>query len=165
MNSNPKDSPTIIRLYDGNDLAAVLAIQSRNPLASHWAPSDYETLTGDPSGLILVAATQAAPERVLGFASFRIVLDEAELLNIAVDPNHQRQGIGRALLVEGQRRLCALGVAQIFLEVRNSNAPAHALYQSLGFKLKSVRKDYYRDPPEDACILVLELPRATSNRP
>jgi len=65
--------------------------------------------------------------------------------------------VGRELLAEGQKRLLELGVKQIFLEVRVSNIPALRLYDSVGFRVHSRRKDYYSDPPEDGLVLSLAL--------
>ena len=108
--------------------------------------------------MILVAELETmTPPKVLGFAAFHRVIDEAELRNIAVDPNHQHQGVGRALLEEAGKRLIEAGTKRILLEVRPSNKAALGLYYSLGFGLRSLRKDYYRNPQEDALILALEL--------
>ena len=96
-----------------------------------------------------------SPATIAGFAAFHQVMDEAELRNMAVDPAHQRQGLGRELLAEGQRRLLEQGVREIYLEVRASNVPAQQLYYSAGFALRSRRKDYYSDPREDGLVLSL----------
>jgi ribosomal-protein-alanine N-acetyltransferase len=97
------------------------------------------------------------PSRIVGFIVVRRAADEAEVINLAVNPAHQRLGVGKALLTEARKRLVQAEVIRLFLEVRTSNAPALALYHSLGFAAHSVRQDYYRDPLEDAQILCLEL--------
>ncbi|MBQ6058912.1 MAG: ribosomal protein S18-alanine N-acetyltransferase [Clostridia bacterium] len=91
-------------------------------------------------------------------ACFRIAADEAELLRVAVLPAYRRQGLGKRLLQEGARLLAARRCRLLYLEVRESNAPARALYQSLGFDAVGRRKDYYRSPQEDALLLRCELP-------
>ena len=109
-------------------------------------------------GMILVAELETMlPPKVLGFATFQRLVDEAELWNLAVDPEHQHQGVGKALLEDARKRLLQLGAKRIFLEVRPSNKSALGLYYSVGFGLHSQRKDYYRDPIEDAYVLSLEL--------
>ena len=145
-----------IRKISKEDLAAIISIQSKTPKAAQWTLADYAHLAGDPLGLILVAEldTTTAP-KTLGFAAFRRVIDEAELMNMAVDPAYQRQGVGRELLAEGRRRLLEQGVGHIYLEVRASNLPAQRFYCSAGFGQHSRRKDYYNDPREDALVLVL----------
>jgi len=147
-----------IRLYAREDLAVILATQARCPEAARWAERDYLVLADDPGGLILVGELETMdPPKLLGFAAFHRVIDEAELRNMAIDPDHQAQGVGKALLEDGRRRLLESGVRKIFLEVRPSNRPALGLYYSMGFWIHSVRKDYYRDPREDAFVLCLPL--------
>jgi ribosomal-protein-alanine N-acetyltransferase len=145
-----------IRKASDDDLEAIVSIQSKAPQASQWAPADYASLASDPLGLILVAELDTiTPPTIVGFAAFHRVMDEAELRNMAVAPTHQRQGVGRALLAEGQKRLLEQGVRQIHLEVRASNVPAQRLYFSAGFSLRARRRDYYNDPQEDALALSL----------
>ena len=147
-----------IRQFDRRDLPFIIAIQTRNPEAARWTEDDYGRLASEPFGLVLVAELETTePTKLLGFAAFRRLIDEAELLNMAIDPNHHHQGVGKALLEEAQKRLLLLGTKRVFLEVRQSNTPALGLYYSVGFGLYSQRKDYYRDPPEDAYVLALEL--------
>jgi ribosomal-protein-alanine acetyltransferase len=147
-----------VRQFEKQDLFEILALQGKNPLAAQWPELEYVQLSADPRGTILVAELETMePAKVLGFAAFYRIIDEAELRNIAVDPAHQHQGVGRALVAEGHRRLLEAGAKRIFLEVRQSNKAALALYYSSGFGLHSQRKDYYHDPQEDAYVLSLEL--------
>ena len=147
-----------IRQFEKRDLPEVLAIQAKNPWAAQWPELEYSHLAADPRGTILVAELETMePAKVLGFAAFYRIIDEAELRNIAVDPAHQQQGVGKALLTEGRRRLLEAGAKRVFLEVRQSNKAALTLYYSVGFGLHSQRKDYYHDPREDAYVLALEL--------
>ncbi len=71
------------------------------------------------------------------------MLDEATLFNIAVDPDYQRQGLGRALLEHLIDELEKTRRATLWLEVRASNAAAIALYESLGFNEAMIRRNYY----------------------
>jgi len=147
-----------IRPCSTEDLPEIMSIQSRTPQAAQWSQADYTQLAGDASGLILVVELdRITPPALAGFVAFHHVMDEAELRNMAVDPAHQRQGMGRELLAEGKRRLVEHGVREIYLEVRASNLAAQRLYYSVGFGLRSRRKDYYSDPREDGLVLSLEL--------
>ena len=147
-----------VRTFEKQDLHALLAIQSKNPYAAQWPEMEYVRLAGDPRGLILVAELETMePVKVLGFVAYYRIIDEAELRNVAVDPVHFHQGVGKALLAEGRERMLRAGAKRIFLEVRPSNKNALALYYSSGFGLHSQRKDYYRDPREDAYVLAHEL--------
>lgn len=91
--------------------------------------------------------------RVIGYILGEKVLDECQIMKVAVSKEHLRKGIGRAL-VRALIDLCTRsGVKKMFLEVRASNSPAADLYEKLGFSRVSVRKGYYRDPTEDAVVM------------
>ncbi|AVF35960.1 ribosomal protein S18-alanine N-acetyltransferase [Rahnella sikkimica] len=94
-----------------------------------------------------------------GFAITQIVLDEATLFNIAIDPAFQRQGLGRALLEDVIQQIEKKDVFTLWLEVRASNVKAIALYESLGFNEVSVRRNYYpaAQGREDAIMMALPL--------
>ncbi len=147
-----------VRQFEKQDLPEIMAIQVKSPQTVQWPEQEYVQLAGDSRGTILVAELETmTPPKVLGFAALYRIIDEAELRNIAVDPEHLRQGVGRALIAEGRRRMLEAGAKRIFLEVRRSNTAALALYYSEGFGLHSQRKDYYHDPREDAYVLSAEL--------
>ncbi|WP_109077625.1 ribosomal protein S18-alanine N-acetyltransferase [Aggregatibacter kilianii] len=82
-------------------------------------------------------------DEIYGFAICQTVLDEATLFNIAVDPKKQGLGLGRQLLTELMAQLKQQGILTLWLEVRESNKKAQALYDSLGFNQVDVRKNYY----------------------
>jgi len=147
-----------IRLFNRDDIAAIFALQQKNPQAARWTGADYGSLAEDPGGKILVAELETMdPPKILGFAAFHRILDEVELRNMAVDPEHREQGVGKALLEDARERLLKEGAKRVFLEVRTSNKPALSLYSSVGFGLHSLRKGYYHDPDDDAYVLALEL--------
>jgi ribosomal-protein-alanine N-acetyltransferase len=81
------------------------------------------------------------------------VLDQADMMNIAVHPDYRRQGIGRDLVLALSDALKEKGIRGLMLEVRASNAPAIALYEQLGFIQVGLRPNYYRNPKENALIL------------
>ena len=94
---------------------------------------------------------------LFGYGCISRIGDEADILNLAVDPNERRRGAGRAILdfllssaEEGGARRC-------FLEVRSSNRAASALYASRGFYPVAVRRNYYREPREDAVVMAIGL--------
>jgi ribosomal-protein-alanine N-acetyltransferase len=90
---------------------------------------------------------------ILGYVIAQHAVDQAEILNLGVAPGRQREGVGGALAREILARLRTLGVATVFLEVRESNAAARQLYAALGFAQVGRRRDYYRLPLEDAVVL------------
>ena len=100
-------------------------------------------------------------DHVIGFAIFECILDEASLLNIAIDPAYQHQGLGRRLLTECLRALDT-PIERIILEVRTSNHPARKLYQALGFIELAIRTDYYPTFTGREDAHVLELKRSVT---
>lgn len=114
-------------------------------------------------------------EQVIGFAIFQQVLDEITLLNIAIQPNYQRQGHAKALLVDQLQQLSRQGARQCFLEVRLSNLNAIGLYQALGFIIVGERKNYYpvnhrsenggykKTSRENALVMCLSLEKYTED--
>ena len=96
---------------------------------------------------------------VAAYGGMMTVLDEGQITNIAVDPCHRRKGYGREIV----RALIGYaeenGIVTISLEVRESNAAAIALYDSLGFCRCGIRKNFYRAPIESAIIMVWEKER------
>ena len=94
-----------------------------------------------------------ADDKVVGYVGSQTVLGETDMMNIAIHPDNRKQGIATELinaLIEG---LNERGSHSLMLEVRASNEPAKSLYLKLGFEVVGVRKNYYRNPREDALIL------------
>lgn len=98
-------------------------------------------------------------DKVIAYVFVMIVLDEATILNITVDPDAQSRGWGRKLLQYVKTVLSQKGIVSIFLEVRQSNHKALALYESEGFHEIDIRKNYYptKNGREDAIIMACML--------
>ena len=92
-------------------------------------------------------------ERIIGYAGTWIILDEAQITNVAIVPEYRGQGIGSQLMKELICQVKARGATAMTLEVRPSNAPAIALYTSFGFRDTGRRPGYYQDNGEDAIIM------------
>lgn len=92
-------------------------------------------------------------DTVAGYVGSQTVLGETDMMNVAVHPDFRRRGIARELILALVERLKAMDSHSLTLEVRASNAPAWSLYETLGFTQVGLRKNYYRNPKEDACIL------------
>ena len=92
-------------------------------------------------------------ETVTGYIGSQTVMGETDMMNVAVHPDHRRQGIAEALVTALVTDLKALGSHCLTLEVRASNDPAIGLYGKLGFAQAGRRPKYYRNPREDALIL------------
>ena len=86
-------------------------------------------------------------------AGLILSFDEADVVNVAVKPEYRKNGIAFELLNELMKAGSARGVKDYTLEVRAGNRAAIALYEKLGFKTEGIRKDFYREPVEDALIM------------
>ena len=95
------------------------------------------------TGVSLTLAREGEEHLPLGFALFRTIAGEAELLLLAVAPDRQRRGIGRLLLDQFVDRAREAGARRVHLEVRDGN-PAVAMYRLAGFKPAGRRPNYYR---------------------
>jgi len=93
---------------------------------------------------------------VVAFALLQVVLDEAELHLVGVDPERRRLGIGKALLERSFRAVGERGASVVFLEVSRANVAAIALYEAMGFALSRVRARYYEDG-SDALVMTRAL--------
>ena len=92
-------------------------------------------------------------DRVVGYIGSQTVLPETDMMNVAVHAQRRREGVAEALVDALVVELKQVGSTSLTLEVRASNAPAIGLYTKLGFVEVGRRKNYYRDPREDALIL------------
>jgi ribosomal-protein-alanine N-acetyltransferase len=139
-----------IRPAELTDIPAVHAIEQK-VFADPWSTQDFRDCVTFAQFLVAEADGQVA-----GYVVALEAADEGEILNLAVAEGGRRRGLGRALVQAMVASLQDRGVRQVFLEVRDSNAPARALYAAFGFKEVGRRKGYYRRPVEDAIILRLE---------
>jgi len=147
----------IIRSATSADIAAILELERDCATAAHWSDAQYRQMlvdNGREAGhLVLIALAENPSDRsVLGFLAARRIGPEWELENIVVGAEARRRGVGSRLL---QALLSAAGnnnSETVFLEVRESNQAAQALYQRLGFEQSGRRKGYYTNPLEDAIL-------------
>lgn len=92
-------------------------------------------------------------DKVVGYVGSQTVLGETDMMNIAIHPDYRKQGIATELISALIEALNERGSHSLMLEVRASNEPAKSLYLKMGFDVVGVRKNYYRNPREDALIL------------
>jgi ribosomal-protein-alanine N-acetyltransferase len=131
----------VVRRGEFADLDAVREIQDLSPEAAHWRVEDY--LEQD----FRVAVHDG---RIAGFlVARRLAPDEAELLNLAVEPEFRRTGVAISLL----DALISDYRGTVFLEVRESNSAARKLYKRLGFQEVARRQEYYKEPLETAIVM------------
>lgn len=138
-------APDMVMLHAGHagDLDAVMEIMNRafRPcFGEAWTRSQCSGIL-PMQGVTLTLASLRG--EVVGFALARAIFDEAELLLLAVDPDHHRRGVGRALLDHFTTSSRQCGARHIHLEVRDGNE-AVDLYRNAGFQLVGRRNDYYK---------------------
>jgi len=143
-----------IRAFRGEDVAPVTRILKRTPEAANWAAESYSEALSWPGVLALVSETEG---KVSGFIIGRQVADEAEVLNLAVEPERRGKGEGGELLKKALEELRASGTRRVFLEVRESNETGIAFYAKRGFVKTGRREGYYREPEEAAVVMELKL--------
>ncbi len=137
-----------------SDLDRVMEIEHRS-FTLPWSREAYENeLSTNHFASYLVACYE---EQVVGYAGMWVILDEAHITNIAIDPAFRGRRLGERLMQEMMVQSMARGAERMTLEVRVSNLPAQRLYEKLGFVSHGVRKGYYTDNNEDAMIMWAEL--------
>ena len=129
---------------------AQIAALEKQCFSDPWSENSVASELENPLSLWLIAEEDGA---VCGYVGSQMVLDETDMMNIAVHPDCRRKGIAAALITELVSRLKARGSRVLRLEVRESNFSAIALYEALGFTQLGLRKNYYRNPKENALIL------------
>ena len=115
-----------------------------------WSEKSVASELNNPLAFWLVADDNG---RVAGYIGSQTVVGESDMMNVAVHPDYRQQGIATGLIVGLVEQLRKLESHSLTLEVRASNEPAKRLYEKLGFQQVGCRKNYYRNPREDALIL------------
>ncbi|MBR2346557.1 MAG: ribosomal protein S18-alanine N-acetyltransferase [Clostridia bacterium] len=95
--------------------------------------------------------------RVLGYVGMMCVLDEGQIINVAVHPDARRRGVGRSLMQAAEAYAKERGIVFLSLEVRESNIAARSLYSSLGWEEQGIRKGFYSHPVENACVMTKSI--------
>ena len=130
-------------------IASVARLEREN-FSLPWSENVLSSELENPLSLWVVATNDGA---VIGYVGAQIVPDEADMMNLAVDAQYRRQGIGKALVEHLIASLQERMVRSLTLEVRVSNAPAVSLYEGMGFLTVGRRPNYYQKPKEDAWII------------
>lgn len=146
-----RDREWVIEPASKRELGEIVDLE-RASFSDPWSLASFTAVVSEPAAFF-ATARDADSDRVAGYVVAWFVADEGEIANLAVREPTRRRGIGAALLDaaldEGRRR----GAKAIYLEVRNSNAAARALYASRNFEEVGRRRNYYRKPEEDAIVL------------
>jgi ribosomal-protein-alanine N-acetyltransferase len=151
----------LIAPVNQEDIAAICEMERRF-FSPPYSQSALEHEKTHPDAVFLATREE---ERLVGYVLLRCLGDEGELHRIAVLPEWRGRGIALGLLANGIDLCARRGAGTIWLEVREGNAPARALYSRFGFTQEGLRKRYYEDPQEDAVIMAYRAPRGKEETP
>lgn len=132
--------------------ADAVALAEKEIFPVPWSEEDISKTLSSEGAMCYTALVDG---KLAAYIIGRIIPPEAEIYRIATLPNYRRRKIAYRLMdytVKSERKN---GLESLFLEVRKSNLPAQALYRSYGFKEIGLRKKYYKDPPDDALVMML----------
>ena len=127
----------------------------KESLKGLWKKSQWERELTDPKRICL-GIIELETKKLLGVCSAWLVLDEIHITSIAVQPIHQRKGLGKLLLLDLIKRSSSQRTFKIHLEVKDTNESAKAFYKSMGFKTVGNRSNFYKDG-SDALLLTKEF--------
>jgi ribosomal-protein-alanine N-acetyltransferase len=162
-----------IRLAIAADIPAILALEKSSATAAHYSEDQYRKIV--EQGLKFAAATEPRPStgteeaqdrlalvieedrQVKGFLVGRRLGKEWEIENIVIAEIARKQGLGTALVEEFLNLARQRGGVKVYLEVRESNGAARRLYEKCQFAETGRRRNYYRDPEEDAVLYTRQL--------
>lgn len=139
----------IIRKMTAADIHLAAEIE-KQCFVHPWSEQSIEGELSKENSVFLMAFEGNTPVGYVGLSS---VLDEGYMGNLAVIESYRRNGIGKALMNELIKECKTLDLAFVTLEVRASNEPAVKLYENLGFVQVGLRKNYYKEPADDALLL------------
>ncbi len=115
-----------------------------------WSKKSFEENLNRSDAVYVVARDG---DKVLGYCGAYVILNEADINQVAVEPLHRKKGVGGKMLAVLLEKLRKAGADAVTLEVRKSNEAAIALYESMGFVTEGIRKKFYEKPVEDALIM------------
>ena len=149
----PDASPGVrIRPASVADIRGMIALERDSPSAAHWPEPAYARVFSADSATRIAIVAEDREASVRGFAIARVVGEEVELENIVVDRKRRNQGLGTRLVERIMEKSKSRNASRLFLEVRESNPAARALYEKCGFVVSGRRRAYYTSPREDAVL-------------
>jgi len=157
--SGPGGSDFAVAPMEERDIAQVTAID-RLSFANPWSAASYryELVNNRTAHFwVLLDGASGSERRVVGYAGFWLIVDEAHIGTLAVHPLWRRQGLGERLLVALLDQARELGAILVTLEVRAGNLAAQNLYRRYGFIEVGRRQRYYQDNGEDALLLTVKF--------
>lgn len=132
-----------------DDIAQVAEIE-RQIFSIPWSEKAFRDSMESDNTIYIVAKEN---DNVAGYAGLYLSFEEGNITNVAVNPLSRRKGIGEKIVRDILNRAYEKGVRDVFLEVRETNSVAIALYEKIGFKEEGIRKNFYDKPRENALIM------------
>lgn len=143
----------IIRLAKMDDLDRVHEIEV-SAMSHPWTYDNYVEAFNEKNAIFVVAEDDgSAPASVVGFVLLYIGADQGDIPDVVVEKSYRNRHVASDMLEFLYQQAVNRGVQEIFLEVRQSNNPAIALYRHQGFEPIGERKHFYQDPDEDAIVM------------
>lgn len=138
-----------IRKMEPGDIPWAAAIEKEN-FSLPWSEAGFLEALEKKENIYLTALEDG---QVVGYIGMWTVLDEGEITQVSVKKEFQGRHIGRKLMEALEAEGRKAGVTSFFLEVRQSNESAIRLYESCGFSIQGIRKNFYEDPREDGILM------------
>ena len=132
--------------------ASKIAEMEKEYFSDPWQQKDIFSYICSEDGMCFTALEDGAP---IAYVIGRIIAPEGEIYRIAVDEGHRRRGVGYRLLSFAMKTERGRGLEATFLEVRKKNLAARRLYLAYGFREIGERKNYYKNPDDDAVLMLL----------
>ena len=132
-----------------DDISQVAEIE-RQIFSIPWSEKAFRNSMESDNTIYIVAKEN---NNVAGYAGMYLSFEEGNITNVAVNPLSRRKGIGEKIVRDILNRAYEKGVRDVFLEVRETNSVAIALYEKIGFKEEGIRKNFYDKPRENALIM------------
>lgn len=132
-----------------DDISQVAEIE-RQIFSIPWSERAFRNSMESDNTIYIVAKEN---NNVAGYAGMYLSFEEGNITNVAVNPLSRRKGIGEKIVRDILNRAYEKGVRDVFLEVRETNSVAIALYEKIGFKEEGIRKNFYDKPRENALIM------------
>ena len=136
-----------------SDLPAVMKIE-KSSFSSPWDEASFRDGLRHGNHCVYFLVVRCC-QNPIAFSNFWVVEGDAHIANFAVSPDYRNRGVGKYLFAESLAYIQKLGGDHVSLEVRVSNIPAQRLYRKFGFRIVSIRKNYYADNREDAYVFHL----------
>lgn len=139
----------IIKPMTIDDISQVAEIE-KHIFSIPWSQNAFKESLESDNTIYIVGKEK---DMVVGYAGIYLSFEEGNITNVAVNPLSRRKGIGEQLVRNILNMASKKGIRDVFLEVRETNSAAIALYEKVGFKEEGIRKSFYEKPKEDALIM------------